>query len=155
MAYIAGSRESRRLLGDVALTFEDIQNDKKYEDGCVPTSWSLDLHLPFEPYYKGFEGDGFISYDHHEKYEVPYWVPYRCLYSKNIKNLFMAGRDISVTHEALGVVRVMRTGGMMGEVVGMAATICIQEDCNPRDVYEKYLDILKSYMFEGVPSIKY
>ena len=64
----------------------------------------------------------------------------------------MAGRDISVTHEALGVVRVMRTGGMMGEVVGMAATICVQEDCNPRAVYEKYMDLLKSYLFEGVPS---
>ncbi|MCG6190489.1 FAD-dependent oxidoreductase [Maribellus maritimus] len=152
MAHISGLRESRRLLGDVVLTFEDIQNDKKYEDGCVPTSWSLDLHLPFEPYYKGFEGDGFISYDHHEKYKVPYWVPYRCLYSKNIKNLFMAGRDISVTHEALGVVRVMRTGGMMGEVVGMAAKICVEEECNPREVYEKYLDILKSFLWEGIPS---
>jgi len=152
MAYISGPRESRRLLGDVVLTFEDIQAGKEYEDGCVPTSWSLDLHLPYEPYYKGFEGDGFISYDHHEKYDVPYWVPYRSLYSRNIDNLFMAGRDISVTHEALGVVRVMRTGGMMGEVIGMAATICVQEDCISRDVYEKHLEILKSYMVEGVPS---
>jgi len=154
MAYIAGPRESRRLVGDIVLTFDDIQNEKKYEDGCVPTSWSLDLHLPYEPYYKGFEGDGFISYDHHEKYKVPYWVPYRCLYSRNIKNMFMAGRDISVSHEALGVVRVMRTGGMMGEVVGMAATICIQEDCNPREVYNKHLDVLKSYMIEGIPAKK-
>ena len=64
----------------------------------------------------------------------------------------MAGRDISVTHEALGVVRVMRTGGMMGEVVGMAATICVHEDCNPRDIYEKYLELLQSYLLEGVPS---
>lgn len=152
MAYIAGTRESRRLLGDVVLTFEDIKSDKKYEDGCVPTSWSLDLHLPLEPYYKGFEGDGFISYDHHEKYKVPYWIPYRSLYSRNINNLFMAGRDISVTHEALGVVRVMRTGGMMGEVVGMAATICVQENCYPREIYEKHLDLLKSYLYEGVPN---
>lgn len=66
----------------------------------------------------------------------------------------MAGRDISVTHEALGVVRVMRTGGMMGEIVGMAATICVQEDCNPRDVYKIHLDVLKSYMIEGIPSKK-
>ena len=54
----------------------------------------------------------------------PYAVPYRCLYSRNIENLFMAGRNISVTHVALGTVRVMRTTGMMGEVVGMAASLC-------------------------------
>lgn len=54
----------------------------------------------------------------------PYPVPYRCLYSRNIDNLFMAGRNISVTHVALGTVRVMRTTGMMGEVVGMAASLC-------------------------------
>lgn len=154
MAYISGLRESRRLLGDVILSFEDIKNNREYEDGCVPTSWSLDLHLPYKPYYKGFEGDGFISLDLHENYKVPYWIPYRSLYSRNIKNLFMAGRDISVTHDALGVVRVMRTGGMMGEVVGMAATICVQEECNPRDVYQKYLGHLKSYLFEGIPAKK-
>ena len=54
----------------------------------------------------------------------PYAVPYRCLYSRNIDNLLMAGRNISVTHVALGTVRVMRTTGMMGEVVGMAASLC-------------------------------
>ena len=64
----------------------------------------------------------------------------------------MAGRNISVTHVALGTVRVMRTTGMMGEVVGMAATICIQEDCLPREVYLNDLDLLKSYLIEGVPA---
>ena len=65
-------------------------------------------------------------------------MPYRCFYSKNIDNLFMAGRCISVTHEALGTVRVMKTCGMMGEVVGRAASICVEQDCLPRDVYERY-----------------
>jgi hypothetical protein len=46
-------------------------------------------------------------------------VPYRCFYSRNVPNLFMAGRDISVTHVALGTTRLMRTHGMMGEVVGV------------------------------------
>jgi len=84
----------------------------------------------------------------------PYEIPYRCLYSRNINNLFMAGRNISVTHVALGTVRVMRTTGMMGEVVGMAATICIQEDCSPREVYLKNLELLKSFLISGVPQEK-
>jgi hypothetical protein len=53
---------------------------------------------------------------------------------------FMAGRDISVTHEALGPVRVMRTCGCMGEIVGMAASLCKQHDCTPRAVYQQHLD---------------
>ena len=49
----------------------------------------------------------------------------------------MAGRDISVTHEALGPVRVMRTCGMMGEVVGKAAWICISHETTPAGVFEE------------------
>ena len=62
----------------------------------------------------------------------------------------MAGRDISVTHEALGPVRVMRTCGCMGEVVGMAASLCKQHDCLPRAVYQQHLDELKQLMTQGV-----
>ena len=64
----------------------------------------------------------------------------------------MAGRDISVTHAALGTVRVMRTGGMMGEVIGMAASLCKQHRCSPRDIYRSHLSELKTLMTEGVPS---
>ena len=62
----------------------------------------------------------------------------------------MAGRNISVTHVALGTVRVMRTGGMMGEVIGMAASICKKHDCLPRDVYATHFDELKGLMTRGV-----
>ncbi|MCP4541321.1 MAG: FAD-dependent oxidoreductase, partial [Chloroflexi bacterium] len=68
---------------------------------------------------------------------------YRCLYSRNVRNLFMAGRDISVTREALGTVRVMKTTALMGEVVGMAATLCVGHGVDPRDVYDKHLGDLK------------
>ena len=68
-----------------------------------------------------------------------YPVPYRCLYSKNIDNLFMAGRCISVTHEALGTIRVMRTCGMMGEVVGKAAYLATYHHTSPRGVYREHL----------------
>jgi hypothetical protein len=62
----------------------------------------------------------------------------------------MAGRNISVDHEALGGVRVMRTCGMMGEIVGMAAYLCKNNDCSPRAVYQNHLDELKSLMTRGV-----
>lgn len=77
-------------------------------------------------------------------------MPYRCLYSKDVPNLFLAGRHISVSHFALGAVRVMRTLGMLGELVGMAASICAREDIYPRDVYESRLNELKAMMKKGV-----
>ena len=106
-AHISGKRESRRLLGDVILSKKDLFDSKKYADGCVPTGWKIDLHLPEKRYEKGFEGDAFISKALFTDYPRPYWIPYRCLYSRNVPNLFMAGRDVSVTHGALGSVWVI------------------------------------------------
>lgn len=149
VAYIGGPRESRRLLGDVILTQDDIVSKRDFPDGCVPSTWSIDLHYPKKQYAEKFPDNPFISIAVHDRrvdrgYGYP--VPYRCFYSRNIENLFMAGRCISVTHEALGTVRVMKTCGMMGEVVGKAASICTKQDCSPRDVYAKHLDELKSLL---------
>ena len=152
-AFIAGKRESRRLLGDVVLTADDFRTNRTWADGSFPCSWGIDLHLPDPKFQKGHEGEEFISRatvgTKGYTYKGPYWVPYRCLYSRNIGNLFMAGRDISVTHEALGAVRVMRTCGMMGEVVGMAASLCKQYDTSPRGIYEKRLEELKGLLQQG------
>lgn len=149
-AFIAGKRESRRLLGDVVLTGEDFRNGTKFADAAFPCTWKLDLHEA-HPDYEG-ETDPFISRAHFGEYDGPYWAPYRCLYSRNVPNLFMSGRNISVNHEALGAVRVMRTCGMMGEIVGMASSLCEQHDCNPRDVYRDHLDELKALMKRGAGS---
>lgn len=139
-SYIGGKRESRRFLGDVILTKCDVYKKYIFPDACVPATWDFDVHYPDNRFYKTFsEGDAFLSKDCHEKFEKPYFIPYRCLYSRNIKNLFFAGRNISFTHDALGSVRVMRTGGMMGEVVGKAAYICIKYNCFPKDVYTNHL----------------
>ncbi len=145
-ACISGKRESRRLLGDIILNKDDVVNGVIYPDRCVPATWSIDLHLPDPRYDDGWEGDEFISKAYYTHYTKPYWIPYRCLYSRNIENLFMAGRDVSVTHEALGAVRVMRTCGMMGEVVGMAASLCKKHNSPPRSVYSDHLEQLKAMM---------
>jgi hypothetical protein len=150
-AFVSGKRESRRLLGDVILAGNEILSGKKYEDGCVPLTWRLDVHRPDPEYIAEFEGDAFIAdaylYGKEEtKYKGPYWMPYRCLYSRDVPNLFMAGRNISVTQDALGAVRVMRTTGMMGEIVGMAASICKKYNADPRSVYQNHLDELKILM---------
>jgi hypothetical protein len=152
-AYIAGKRESRRLLGDVVLTGDDFRKNRKFDDGCFPCTWSIDLHSPHPGFVGSSEGEEFISQatvnNKHYTYAGPYWASYRCLYSRNVDNLFMAGRDISVTHEALGAVRVMRTCGCMGEIVGMAASICAKNDCSPRGVYTDHLAELKVLMDRG------
>lgn len=145
-AFIAGKRESRRLLGDVILDAEDFRKDRQFPDAAFPCSWHIDLHFPKEKYQEGFEGNEFVSdYTRGKnfKYKDVYWAPYRCLYSRNIENLFMAGRNISVTKTGLGPVRVMRTCGMMGEIVGKAAAVCIQEKTSPRGVYKKHLTKLQ------------
>lgn len=146
VAYIGGKRESRRLLGDVILKQQDIVEAKPYPDASVTTTWTIDLHYPKKPMCAC---EAFRSEARHIKIE-PYPIPYRCLYSRNIRNLMMAGRNISVTHVALGTVRVQRTTGMMGEVVGMAASLCKKHATTPRGVYERHLDELKELMRGGV-----
>ena len=148
MAYVAGKRESRRLLGDVILRQQDIEGRKAFPDACVTTTWTIDLHYPDPRNTKHFPGREFRSIARHARIQ-PYPIPYRCLYSRNVSNLFMAGRDISVTHVALGTVRVMNTTGMMGEVVGMAAAVCKDRSTTPRGVYKDYLDDLKQLMKRG------
>jgi hypothetical protein len=145
VAYVGGPRESRRLMGDVVLTQDDIVTKKDFADGCVPSTWSIDLHYPKKEFSIKFADNPFISIAEHDRRidrNYGYPVPYRCFYSRNIPNLFMAGRCISVTHEALGTTRVMKTCGMMGEVVGKAASLCIKFDCGPRAVYDKHLSEL-------------
>ena len=148
VAYIAGKRESRRLLGDYILKQDDIDKNVFHEDASFTTTWSIDLHFPDPDNSRNFPGAEFKTATVHN-WIYPYAVPYRCLYSRNIDNLFMAGRNISQTHVALGTTRVMRTTGMMGEVVGMAASLCHKYSCSPRDVYRYHLDDLKPLMKKG------
>lgn len=124
--YVAGKRESRRLRGDYLLTQSDIVNGVYFEDAVGTATWSIDLHYPTAVSYRST----FTPTD-----VATWYFPYRCLYSRDIPNLFMAGRNISVTHVALGSPRVMNTCGQMGVAVGYAASLCKAYGCLPRDIY--------------------
>lgn len=147
MAYVAGKRESRRLIGDFVLREQDLLDFVIYPDGCVSTSWYIDNHEPDPENSKHFK-EPFLSHGCLRPLDF-YPIPYRCFYAKDLDNLFMAGRDISVSHIALGTTRVMRTTAMMGEVVGLAASLCRDEGLTPRGIYEKAFDKLQALMEKG------
>jgi len=149
VAYVAGRRESRRLTGDFVLSEKHILERDYQTDGTCATTWTIDLHFPKTAEQTKFAGEPFRSNSDNETI-WPYPVPYRCYYSRNVPNLFMAGRDISVTHVALGTTRLMRTHGMMGEVVGMAASLCRRHGCEPRAIYTTRFGELKALMKKGV-----
>jgi len=148
VAHVAGKRESRRLLGEFVLREQDLMNFTIYPDGTVSTSWYIDQHYPDPENSKLFPGREYLSCGHLTPLSF-YPIPYRCFYSKDVDNLFMAGRNISVSHVALGTVRVMRTTAMMGEVVGMAASICSKHGALPHDVYDTRFEELRELMQRG------
>ena len=169
VAYVGGTRETIQSLGDLVLSKEDIVVGRTFEDACVIVTWGLDLHYAHPLYAKQTPGNPFISRAHFggkvddSKGKLSssptmyvtskdghgfdrkkgYAIPYRCLYSRNLENLFVPGRNMSVTHEALGTVRVMQTLGMCGAAIGRAAYLCKKHDTTPRGVYKKHLEEIK------------
>ena len=77
-----------------------------------------------------------------------YGIPYRSLYSKNVENLFVAGRNISATHAAMSSTRVMATCALLGQAMGTAAAIANKYDTTPRGVYQNHLAELKDTLME-------
>ncbi len=148
VSHVSGKRESRRIVGDYVLREQDLTRPINHEDGTCTTTWRIDQHYPLEKNTKDYPGAEWLSYGVLTPIDF-YALPYRCFYSKDISNMFMAGRNISVTHIALGSVRVMRTCGMMGEVVGMAAVVCARHNATPRDIYTTYFAELQELMRKG------
>ena len=147
---IGGKRESHRVVGDYVLTETDLEEQRKFDDGTAVITWDIDFHFPDPDNARQFR-EPFRSCAYHRGFGPPVAVPYRCLYAKDAPNLFLAGRDISTSHGAFAAVRVQRTLGMLGEVVGIAAGICKEKGCDPRDVYATHLSVLKDRMAKGVP----
>lgn len=138
---LPGKRESRRYVGDHILTQHDVRAGGHFDDLVAYGGWSMDDHHP----------GGFRSPEQPTIYHPapsPYGIPYRCLYSVNIDNLFCAGRNISVTHTAMSSTRVMATCATLGQAVGTAAAIAALYGLTPRGVYEQRIAELQQTLMD-------
>lgn len=130
VGFLPGKRESRRLMGDYVLTEKDCMENTRFQDAVAYGGWPMDLHTV----------DGFLR--EHEaptvwnKVNGMYSIPYRCLYSRNIRNLFLGGRAISCSHVAFSSARVMGTCAVAGQAVGTAASLAVKKNLAPRAVLE-------------------
>ncbi len=124
---IPGKRESRRFIGDYMIIQQDVVEQREHYDAVAFGGWSIDLH-PAD----GVFSDKRPCNQWHAK--GVYQIPYRCYYSKDINNLFLAGRIISASHVAFASTRVMATSAHGGQAVGMAAALAARNGWKPRDL---------------------
>ncbi|MFB0523025.1 MAG: FAD-dependent oxidoreductase, partial [Candidatus Bathyarchaeia archaeon] len=128
---VPGKRESRRLIGDHILKEQDVRANVPFYDRVAYGGWNIDIHVMGGILEKNQPPYPTPLYP--DIYRIqPYSIPLRCLYSKNIENLFMAGRDISVTHAALGTTRLALTCAILGQAAGTAAALCLKKGTTPR-----------------------
>ncbi len=141
VSYLVGKRESRRLKGDYVFTFRDVEELRKFPDAVALGVRPVDVHYQqylLDPSVPDFLSEAlYYRVDH-------YTIPYRSLYSVNIRNLFMAGRDFSCSHVGLGGPRVMNTTGQMGVAVGLAASLCKKYHIRPRDLFPDHIKELQN-----------
>ncbi len=148
---LGGKREGIRVYGDYVMTQNDVEDSGiSYPDetGCL--TWNIDLHLP-DPKNVSLFSEPFISCAYHRGFRKMRPVPYRCLYSKDVDNLFLGGRLLSMTHVAFAVSRVMRTLGVLGEAAGLAASLCKEYGISPRELGKTHYPELRQRMEQGVP----
>ena len=143
---IPGKREYRRFVGDYTLRQQDILEQTEFDDGVAFGGWSIDLH-PAEGMYAS--GAGAVQRFSDGVFEIPF----RSLYSVNVSNLLMAGRNISASHIAFGAARVMATCAAMGEAAGTAASLCLVYDETPRELYENHRAELRQALLRADASL--
>jgi hypothetical protein len=141
VGFLPGKRESRRYVGDHILTQNDVRDRGRFDDLVAYGGWTMDDHHPGGMYWKG-EPTIF------HPTPSPFGIPYRCLYSRNITNLFCAGRNISVTHAAMSASRVMATCALVGQAAGTAASIAVCHHLTPRQIYQQRIQELKQLLME-------
>jgi hypothetical protein len=129
---VLGTRESRRFVGPVVVTERDVQSRRVWEDEVAYGGWFLDLHTPGGLIAEHSEENSANRYNPFAEkaargFVGPYGIPLRSLMVRDLDNLFLAGRDISASHVALGTMRVMGTTALMGQAVGTAAARVIAD----------------------------
>ncbi len=140
---IAGKRESRRIYGDYVLNQNDIEEGKRFEDAIAYGGWTMDDHSVGGIKSANPQDEGTIW---HEINDI-YTIPYRCIYSRNVDNLFIGGRCFSASHMALSSARVMSTGSILGQAAGVACSIAVREKITPREV-SKYINELQQTLIK-------
>jgi hypothetical protein len=143
---IPGKREYRRFVGDYTLTQHDVLGQTFFPDRIGFGGWSIDLHPPggmyaTEPGSRHWHSAG------------NYHIPLRVLYSRNVTNLWMAGRNISCSHVAFGSTRVMLTCAAVGEAAGTAAALALRRGWTPRDLATSNIDELHRVMVRSDASL--
>lgn len=150
---IAGKRESRRVYGDYMLNQNDIDEAKRFDDAIAYGGWTMDDHTTGGiKKTSNADDEGTIW---HEVKDV-YTIPYRCIYSRNVDNLFIGGRAISASHMAMSSTRVIATCSILGQAAGTAAAIAKRENITPREVMN-HIDELQQTLIKDdcyIPGIK-
>ncbi|MGJ8640567.1 MAG: FAD-dependent oxidoreductase [Opitutaceae bacterium] len=134
-------RETRRLVGDIVVAETHLLEREVFPDRVGYFVWKLDVHHPLGIFSPG------SPYDFEDNIE-PSSMPFRMLYSKNVPNMFMAGRNVSVSAVALGSARVQGTTGVMGQIIGTAAAMCVERETNPRGIYEAHIPELQQQLMK-------
>lgn len=150
VGYLSGKRESRRLMGDYVYGMKDAVAQTYFPDTVVQETRAIDVHFQRALAKDAKGAPDFLS----EAIFRPvgrYYIPFRCLYSRNVPNLMMAGRCFSSTHIGLGGPRVMNTCGQMGVATGYAAALCRKHDTTPRQVGQDHLAELRALIGETGP----
>ena len=157
VGHVLAKRESRRLIGDYVLTQNDIGKQTLFADRVAMGGWSVDDHYSPGFFHKGATGRQYDQKEHHYK-GVLFSIPFRSLYSRNIANLMMAGRDISASHLGMSDIRVMLTCAVIGHAAGTGAGMCAGRDVSPRKLYREHLVALQQQLLKegahiiGLPS---
>lgn len=143
---VPGKREYRRFLGDVVLTQQDVLNQTEFDDKAGFGGWSIDLHpaggvYATEPGSRHWHPDG------------NYHIPLRSLYSRNVTNMWMAGRNISASHVAFGSTRVMATCALTGEAAGLGAAVAVGNELTPRQLATEELGLYQRALTRSDASV--
>ncbi|MHA6480362.1 FAD-dependent oxidoreductase [Paenibacillus sp. strain BS8-2] len=150
---VPGKRESRRIMGQYVLTELDLLNPAPFGDEIGYGGWYIDLHKAgglLAEYSEQAVAEGEGSSYMRKSYVPPFGIPLRCLLSKDVPNLLMAGRNISVTHAALGSTRVMGTTAVLGQAAGTTAAVLIARGEQSSNVSaESVRDIKQILLKEG------